>query len=502
MQKMKINKNLFDYATISILVLLVCSILLSSLFFNFLDSDSGGEIKRSILFNISGFDGGPLITQVIYSLLLSIANIEQAIIIISLLNIILFLGVIIFSVKFCKEISGGITKSKEYILVLTLLSIFSFTSLIYYIKPYLLAIFFVILGLFYFAKYNSNNNKNFLIISSILFSIAILSKNHTYPFVAFPFLFLGLKYFKQKKINLKEVAYFILPTAIILIPYILFQINLFGLKFWHFPNSWYFSSGLNSYIAQYFWNYPLSWTIPYYNGQWNFLLASFPLALISLILIFCLWKNKTAFKMLTILILLAFLPYLVGIIPFYQQYNYFLSVFLVLSFVISIGYLPINRDTKIIIYTIIIIASLSLFVSNFQKVYDLNSKEKDTIREFREFESLQNETPNIIFSRDFKLQPYSDKFLFITPGDLNKEDLLGIIGDTGGTNNLNKSLNDNRICYLLFYTDVNFNQNFYNIISSFIGTSFSMDKYEKSQILKKVYNGNKLIVFKKTDCKE
>lgn len=188
-----------NYLILSVLMILISFILISSLLFHFLDSDSGGEIKRSILFNTNGFDGGPLTTQVIYSLLLHITNTEQTIVIISLLNIVLFVATIIFSVKFCRKISGKITTVQEYILMIMLISIFSFTSLIYYIKPYLLTTFFIVLGLFYFAKYNSNKNNNFLIISSILFSIAILIKNHAYPFIALFFSIFWRKIYEREE---------------------------------------------------------------------------------------------------------------------------------------------------------------------------------------------------------------------------------------------------------------------------------------------------------------
>ena len=142
-----------------------------------------------------------------------------------------------------------------------------------------------------------------------------------------PLIYLLFFSFIYKTPPIKKFLIYLFYILIFLAPYLFYQFSLFGLKFWHFPNTWYFSEGLNSYIAQNFWGYPQKRTFEYYSGQWGFLVGGLPLILLSFLSVFSLAReNWRALVICLLFTLLAILPYVVGVIPFYQQYNYLLSL--------------------------------------------------------------------------------------------------------------------------------------------------------------------------------
>ena len=184
--------------------------------------------------------------------------------------------------------------------------------------------------------------------------------------------------------------------------------------------------------------------------------------------------------------------------PFYQQYNYIISLILIFSIALTISFIKKHSYAIVLTYFVIFLISFVLIIANFFYAVDLDEKSDNIIKEFKEFEIQENTpTQSVLLSRDFKLQPFSKKGIyFLGIDDLEREDIINIFSRNSTQENFKESLNKNNISFLLFYKDKQYNEIYYSTLMSFFGLDFSMDKFEQSSSLEKVYNGEKIIIFR------
>jgi len=496
---MKNEKQKFRYVLIALLIFL--------LYFvneiNPIDSDSGREIKRALEYDSKGYDGGPFTSQILYSILIQFTNVENTIKVLNILNIFIFISMIYLLIKILELKKPNTKDSTKILLILLIFSLSSVFSTIWYVKPYLLTLFLVIVAIFLFSLYISEKNKNYLILSSVLFSVSILTKNHAYPFIIFPLVYLGISYLKNKKFNLNEIFCYTLPAIVVLSPILLYNFYLFGLKFWHYPNGWFFDSGVNKHIAEFFWEYPKERTLSYYIGQWEFIKKTIPY--IFIVIFSVIYLNKKNLRLtgyFLLLSLLAVIPFLVGVIPFYNVYNYFFAVFILMVILTFLESFKISKLTRILIISIIIIFSTISIISNFEGMYNSVKNEKQILNDFEEFEKKDSGAQKIILSRDYKLQPFTNNYLFLGIEELDKDSLINLFSYESGNQETLKSLKKYNVCFILLYKDTKYNEEYFNELLSIFQNSFQIDKYNQLDELFKIYDGEELVVYKLKKCED
>ncbi|PJC45005.1 hypothetical protein CO038_00755, partial [Candidatus Pacearchaeota archaeon CG_4_9_14_0_2_um_filter_39_13] len=208
-------------------------------------------------------------------------------------------------------------------------------------------------------------------------------------------------------------------------------------------------------------------------------------------------------NILLIALLISLLPFLAGVMPYYQLYWYIGSALFSIIFVSNFPKMQgLGKQHKIILYSIIIIFSFISIGGGLQEANSINKESFRVISEFKEFESSVAGSNLVIFAREYKLQPYSNKFVFLTADNLEEEDLRNIIIFETEIESFNESLIKNRICYLLFYKDPIYNENYYSTITDFFGEKFSPDKYNNISTLRKVYEGREILIYEYSACQQ
>jgi len=488
---MKKLKNIPYHNWIILIILAIGLVMVLKI--NILDSDSGRELQRATLLTLGDQnDGGPLISQGIYSALFLISR-DHFSYIIKLLNIILLAVILIFSVRTLENFD--VKESGKFTFVFLFFSVLPLYLLVFYLKPYLLVTFYFVMILFYMSCYLKTSNYTHLFLACLFISISILTKNHAYPFIVIPFVVLAIEFFNEKRIKLKPIIICLTPLVLLLGPYILLNSASYGLKFWHYPNTWYFKEGLSPYMATNFWGYPEPLSAEYFLGQIRFLVLSVPLvSLVPLCLIF-LFKHGKRFLMLFLpLLILSIIPFAFGVMPFYQQYNYLPSLITIFFISTSTKYLAHNKYTKILLFSMIFIFAAILLSSNASHVAELNENSIGTINEFEIFKVQHGQ--GFILARDFKLQQFTNKNLnFVSVDNLNGEDIVKIFANESSQEDLHDSLVKNKIGYMLFYKDERYNEIYHKELMRFFDKKFSTDRFSQSPYLDNIFDGDYIIIF-------
>ena len=213
-------------------------------------------------------------------------------------------------------------------------------------------------------------------------------------------------------------------------------------------------------------------------------------------------KNLRLTGYFLLLSLLAVIPFLVGVIPFYNVYNYFFAVFILMVILTFLESFKISKLTRILIISIIIIFSTISIISNFEGMYNSVKNEKQILNDFEEFEKKDSGAQKIILSRDYKLQPFTNNYLFLGIEELDKDSLINLFSYESGNQETLKSLKKYNVCFILLYKDTKYNEEYFNELLSIFQNSFQIDKYNQLDELFKIYDGEELVVYKLKKCED
>jgi len=338
-----------------------------------------------------------------------------------LINFISSIGIIIVILNLFKT-----ENKKSFLLILIFYSLPQFGFLSSSSKPDITSILFVLLTFYLFLSFTKNNNKTYLILSSIFSGLSISSK-YINAFYIFSMILTYLILNKITKKTLIYVLIFSIISFVIISPWLIkntvltsnpvypYLNKLFHSKYWTLAQTKNFSSTIkrgNFTIIELI-KYPfVILTKPFSYG----LTAVYGYLFITLLIFSIYYKKEYEIKFILISSLLSFiLLLLISRVP-----RYFLTSFILLSIPIYSGierFFNKRRELKIAIKIIVIILALTNIY------YQINLQEML----FRGIKYLKYKS-RYKYVEYLRILPYYNAFSFLNK-NLNNSDKVCFLGE-------------------------------------------------------------------------
>lgn len=337
---------------------------------------------------------------------------------------------------------------------------------------------FLFLSLLVLITYCTKKRNIFIIISGILFALAVLAKGQPAIILVFPILYLII----IKKLSLLDIAKFILGASLLLVPWITYLTFTFGIQ--NVVNTFFgFAIAMatqadNTYNAPFFWY--VRWWFTSFRPGWTLFLvlvvhdilkrkikigrSTIIVYVFGTLLFYSSAGNKLWWYVLPVIPAMSFYIYL-SLSSLLKEKKYFVK----LSIILLLGSLPIFLDATsrlVLLYGVIatgiaLFVFLSSYVEEIFRRYKINAYALHLLV-FAELFTL------IFFSLRFpKVEPYNSaekpvaKFYRILPGkkclwfkNMPSEAIL-FYSNAGGVKELTENVNIFPHCQNYLITPVN-----------------------------------------------
>lgn len=394
------------------------------------------------------------------------------------------------------------------------------------ISPYIMGSLFSLAFFYYIVTLieKPKDNKFFIIISIFILGV-ILTRRIWQLYIFIIMLFLGI-YSIYLFVKLKESALFkkiiliTLATSLLILPWILWRISLFGVNFYIDEYTWFFQPVILNYVNSLTpsLNPPpsLSSAVMYFeNNAFRFYSFLFSLITITLGSVLVIFKNKIKkpFKIYLSLLAILFLTfYLLPVIsssvrqfdrysmPGFFSYVLLLSMSLIYIFKIF----HLNKKIKSFVIAIILLIFLLMIFNFFGEIF--NSSYKNSISDQERYNKdalviysdlLNSENKNVLFRSKFVSHSLPKDSKIINLFEINESEARTYLLWENETRIL-EILENYNISYIFIYNkEMDLEEKYYNWTYIKYGKPANyLVPLKKSENFKKVYSGERIDIYK------